>query len=146
MREIFGSPAFVLLLLGSAACTKAVLHPPQALAPCVRGEGAAADFRVWIQELATTADSEEAEMRDSLKLPRLADTSLVAFETDPAICARAAEAFARATRDTTRPARPVYLLRVGPDRYIAWNYSRVGEFFVYYVFDRRLRLIEEFIT
>ena len=134
------APGLAVTLL--AACS--AMRGPAAPSPgrCVEGRGAADDFRTWIVELTTSADSERVEMRQALQLPQTADSSAVAFETDPRICTRGAAAMAAVQKDSAQPPSPVYLLRVGADRYIAWNYSRAGEFFEYYVFDRTFKLLE----
>ena len=84
--------------------------------------------------------------RDSLRLPPLRDTTVVAFETDPAVCRTVAAALASAQRDTTSGPKAAYVLRVGAGRYVAWNYERAGEFFAYYVFDREMTLVASFMS
>jgi len=85
-------------------------------------------------------------LRDSVRLPPLRDTTIVAFETDPAVCRAVAAALASAQRDTASGETAAYVLRVGTDRYVAWNYEQVGEFFAYYVFDRQMKLVASFMS
>jgi hypothetical protein len=113
---------------------------------CVAPRGAAAEFRSYVIELVTSGDSGSAALRQTLRLPSLRDTAEVAFETDPIVCGAVAAALAIAQSDTASGARAAYVLRVGGERYVAWNYEKVGEFFSYYVFDRNMKLITAFMS
>ena len=136
-----------LLALGVASCGRR--QPASHLAlheACAPGQGAAADFRDWIARIVTSADSEDVAQQTSLQLEPVGSTRAVAFERDPQRCAEAAVAVARAANAASTSPTPVYLLRVGRTRYVAWSYVRAGEFFVYYVFDRQLKLLTSFVT
>lgn len=143
----------VIILAATAACGGA--RPvPSAAAPtgpalrsaCAPPDGAAQGFRSYIIELVTSADSGDMALRDTLRLPPLRDTTAVVFETEPTVCSTVATALASAQRDSTSGGTAAYVLRVGTDRYVAWNYERVGEFFAYYVFDRRMNLVASFMS
>lgn len=101
---------------------------------CGTPAGWATDFRNHVSEVATGTDSASIETRTLWNIPAVAD-SQVAFVSDSAKCERAAHAHAVAANlDTTNPP-PVFLIRVGPTRYFAFNGQRVGEFMLYYLFD-----------
>lgn len=70
--------------------------------------------------------------------------SLISIVTDSATCARIALAYARAARSDTVNLTQLYLLRVGPTRYVADYAEHVGEYSAERVFDSNyvmLRLI-----
>ena len=103
-------------------------------------------LRAYVIELVTSDDSGTAVLRDKLKLPSLRDSSAVEFETDPRICGTVVMALAKAQHDSTSVPTSAYILRVGSERYVAWNNEQVGEFFSYYVFDHQMNFLAAFAS
>lgn len=112
---------------------------------CMPPSGYADDFRSYIVTLATSTDSVDQAVRTSNDIPAISDTTQIAFVTDSTVCATAAAAHAQAAQQSGAPL-PVYVLRVGPTRYIVFNGQSAGEFFTYYVFDDRFSLLSSFAT
>jgi hypothetical protein len=88
-------------------------------------------FRSWILEIAQGSDARAVSMRETLELPLIADTGQVAFvQGDSLLCGQAAAAAAAVQGDDVQAPTPVFLLRVGANRYFAFNYkaqyNRVG--------------------
>ena len=145
--------AIIMVAATTAACGRPPLARPAATTAaidlhhtCGRPQGAAVGVRAYVVELVTSADSEIVASRRKLQLPALLDSSQVAFETDPAICAIAVKALAAAQRDTTGSATAAYVLRLDGAGYVVWNNEQVGEFFSYYVFDRDMTLLTAFMS
>src|SRR6185312_3801448 len=108
--------------------------------PCRRWTYDAESFRIYITGLDTSmADSAET-YRKFWNIPAVApaDIDLV---RDDAICDRAARIHAASvTRDTVK-AYPVFVLRVGPTRYIVFNFMSVGEWFDYTILDSAFKVL-----
>jgi hypothetical protein len=97
---------------------------------CQQVNEAADGFRLYITSLDTATSAAPGNDRTFWHLPQVS-ASEIAFVTDSTRCDRAARAHARTVAaDATNPA-PVHLLRVGPTRYIAFNFTKVGEWFHY---------------
>lgn len=120
--------AFLFIALASTTADA------QAYSPCRTIDAAALDDRAMISEIVTGTDTLSARRRSGWDLPVVAD-SAISFVVDSTVCAAAAVAHAQATQDTTNPPPPVHVLRVGHSRYVVFNYTPVGEYFAYVVFD-----------
>jgi hypothetical protein len=100
-------------------------------------------FRDWAVSLASGGDSTAAD-RVTIGIPTLADTAIV-FVSDSALCDLAAKQHAiRARQDTVSP-RPVYLLRLGTSRYVAFNGARAGEYHAYFIFDTAFNFVTSYM-
>ena len=104
--------------------------------PCRATTDDAEGFRSYIIRVTMTQDSAQARLRTSFELPLITDSAEVAFVTDTTICTQAATANALAGGRTTTPAADVHVLRVGPTRYITFNYQQEREYSLSHVFDQ----------
>lgn len=143
----------ITVAASAVACARPVAPSPARIAAattirgaCAEPLGAAGDFRAYVAELVTSADSVTVDSRTKLGLPALREESEVAFETDAAVCEAAVNALAAAQQATSGTPTAAYVLRIGDAGYVAWNYEQVGEFFSYYVFDRQMKLISTFMS
>lgn len=101
---------------------------------CRSANAFANEFRDFAVSVLTGTDSSSMAERQAWDIPAVADTAIV-FETDSATCNRAAQAHAaKIGADTANPP-PVFLLRAGPTRYVAFNGFNVSDSFLYFVFD-----------
>jgi len=107
-------------------------------------DGYASDLRLYVVQVATGTDSASAATRAAWNIPAIADSSQIRFVSDSTQCTRAAHAHAIAERADTLNPPPVYLLRVGSTRYVAYNGARAGEFLVHYVLDDQFNVLESF--
>lgn len=119
----------MLCLMGAPALAHA-----QAYAPCRPVDAAAIDDRAMIAGIVAGGDSIGARRRQGWNLPAVADSE-VTFVVEPALCTAAAAAHARVHDVADGPLLPVHVLRVGLTRYVVFNYTPVGEYFAYVVFD-----------
>jgi hypothetical protein len=85
--------------------------------------------------MATGSDSEAAEDRQIWNLPSGVTSGQIAFVTDSLSCTIGAKAHALAVGADTLNPPPVHLLKVGTTRYIAFNYTRQGEWRLFVVLD-----------
>jgi hypothetical protein len=120
-----------------ASVTAATASPPASGIPvatsCLAPDSAAEDRRAYIADFVTTpADSED---RAGWDLPAVPATSISFVTSDSTICTSAAVAHARALHQDTISPASVHLLRVGATRFIAFNYSTLGEYFAFVVLD-----------
>lgn len=116
------------------------LPPGTALVTCSATIDAADGFRLYITALDTATTTQGANERAFWQLPAVA-ASDIHFVTDSAACDHAARAHAaKIHADTTNPAT-VYLLRVGSTRYIAFNFTKVGEWFHYAILDSTFAIV-----
>jgi hypothetical protein len=116
----------------ASAATPAPAHSP---APGCRSEtfsGVEHQAQVIRQLVSATS-------RTTWRLPYIADTSEVHFVQDTTLCRTAAIELAKLQGDDTLTAPPVYLLRVGPTRFVAFNYHKVGQWYVFAIFDESFR-------
>jgi hypothetical protein len=92
------------------------------------------DFREFVIETLVTEDSAELHYLGLAPV----DTSAVVFVTaaDSVTCRLAAEAHARHHGDDITNPPPVYVLRVGATRYFVFNYTKMGEYHIYSIFDQ----------
>lgn len=112
---------------------------------CMPASAWADDVRGYIVRLSTSSDSVDQALRDSTKLPAISDSTQISFVTDSTVCATAAVAHAQAAQQSGSPL-DVYVLRVGPTRYVVFNGQTSGEFLTYYVFDEQFTLLDSFMT
>ncbi len=82
----------------------------------------------------SSADSGFVAERQDWQLPSV-DTSQIAFVSDSTTCDRAAIAHALKIGGDTANRPKVFVMSVGNTRYIVFNGNRIGESFLYYVFD-----------
>jgi hypothetical protein len=100
-------------------------------------------FRDWVVGIAAGGDS-TAVTRATLGITVLPDTA-ISFVTDVALCDTAARRHAiQAGQDTLAPP-PVYLLRLGTTRYVAFNGARSGEYHSYFVFDQAFNFLVSYV-
>lgn len=112
----------------------------ESLVACYPEDDSATDFKDYILKMVTGTDSIAANDRAGWELPAV-DSSQVFFITDSMTCDRAARAHAVEARTDTLNPKAVHLLGVGPTRHIAFNYHRVGEWLMYFVFDSSFVLV-----
>jgi hypothetical protein len=130
------------ILLGIVAIDQT--HPtPRSRFPlggCRDTTAAATGFRLYLTAIDTsTADSNSVE-RISWHIPQVS-ASDISFVADSALCARGAIAHALSLKQDTANAASVYVLRVGPTRYVLFNYTRVGEWVHYAIVDSGFALL-----
>src|SRR4051812_14415578 len=117
------------LLAGLTAIATAATLPPTAtrtpaLSSCLAASPAAEDQRTYITTFVTTAaDSED---RAGWDLPAVAADSIAFVTADSTACARGALAHARILHQDTLAPDPIYLLKVGATRFVAFNFSSVA--------------------
>lgn len=86
----------------------------------------------WAQRYVTSTDTAVTRVRAKVNLPYIASPDSVYLVTaDTAICREAASAFQRQFAETpsdtlTISLVPVYVLKVGPTRYLVFNGKHVG--------------------
>jgi len=115
------------------------VHPfvtAQASSTCSAEWTYTANFRNHIVGIVTGVDSASAASRAAFQLPAVS-ASDVYFVTDSTVCTRAAAAFtAEVTRDRSTAGGSLWVLRVGPTRYIVFDHKQQsGEFLDHYIFD-----------
>jgi hypothetical protein len=103
-------------------------------AGCGNPNGFAQEFRSYVVDVMTSTDSGFVAERQDWQLPSV-DSSQITFVADSATCDRAAIAHALRIGGDTASRPKVFVLGVGNTRYIVFNGGRVGESFLYYVFD-----------
>ena len=101
---------------------------------CASPNGFAQEFRSYVADVTSSTDSGFIAERQDWQLPSI-DSSQIVFVTDSAACDRAAIAHALKIGGDTASRPKVFVLGVGNTRYIVFNGDRVGESFLYYVFD-----------
>lgn len=111
---------------------------------CRATDGFATDLRSYVIDITTGADSLSEAHRTAFNLPAIKETTQVFFVTDLGGCTKAAKAHAMAERQDTLYPPPVYLLAVGPTRFVAYNGARAGEFLVHYVLDAKFNVLGSF--
>lgn len=134
VRAMFSLLGVVAVGVSSATSGAAVVVEEQS--GCValdsRWVASSREDQGWVSD----TDSYSADIRQHLNLPHLPADS-VSIVTDSATCARAALAYGRNLNvpDTTT-SRQVFVVRVGPTRYIVVDPNvRNGEFMINMVFD-----------
>ena len=100
--------------------------------------------RSYVMDVTSGADSISGSLRIAFNLPQITDTTQISFVSDSTACTRAAKAHALAEQGDTLNPPPVYLLGVGPARFVAFNGARAGEFLVHYVLDQNFNVLESF--
>ena len=130
----------LVIVLGAAAWPSS-RHPTSSSDPACRStDGGTDGFRLYITAIDTGTTSDASSRRDFWHIPSVAATDIY-FVTDSATCAHAAHVHAAtASADTVNPAA-VSLLRVGPTRYIAFNFTKVGEWFHYAILDSNFAVV-----
>jgi hypothetical protein len=143
-RLFYASVIAAVALISSgvvdARATNRVRSAPIACAP---PDAFANAFREWAVGVATGADSTAGE-RTALGITVLPDTA-IAFVTDSTLCDTAAHKHAIQARQDTIAPPPVYLLRLGATRYVAFNGARSGEFHSYFVFDQAFTFLLAYV-
>jgi hypothetical protein len=129
--RVFAPVAAWFLLVAS-------LSPSTLLAqPCLPPGEAQADTRLWMLRTVASSPPGQPAMYQLLTT----DSSQVYWVTDTTTCGQAAVAIARHFAADTLAPPAVYLLRLGPTRFMAWNSVRK----VYVVFDAELRHVTNLI-
>jgi hypothetical protein len=141
------TPAHKLLGAAYLFSTVAALSAPPRSAPpahvgvACRSWNATADgFRLFITALDTSTADTNATRREFWHIAQV-PASEITFVTDSATCDRAARAHAASVNGDTITPYPVHVLRVGPARFIAFNFTRVGEWFHYAILDSSFAII-----
>ena len=125
-------------VLGSIVLARAT--PAMNSIPCRGTTAGAEDIRSYVHEVTMTQDSLNAKRRAVYQLPLITDSSVVDFVSDTTVCTQAATANALANNETGTPG-DVHVLRVGPTRYIVFNYYVVGHYHALRVFDANFNLL-----
>lgn len=132
--------------IAGTSASPSLAHARTTLAPCIASDSAAVDFRNFVLRMSTSPDTNWVRKRTQWLVPSGLDTTNVYFVSDTQLCSSAAIAHARsASEDTVNP-YPVHALRVGPNRFIVYNYLQSGDFFTYFVFDSSFSLLKALMT
>ena len=105
------------------------------------------DQRIQLTRTVTGSDTASARVRGAFKLlpATAADVTLV---TDDAVCSRAAQAFVDAVGQTGAPVRPVWVPRLGPQRYFVADGRRRGssQGYIAVIFDEQFEALQKVLT
>ena len=96
------------------------------------------DYKTYLTGVVTAIDSSD---RVAFALPAVS-AGQVTFVTDSLTCDRGARAHAAAAQQDTMNPMSIYLIRVGPTRFVGFNGQRAGEFLLYRVFDSSFVLLK----
>ena len=132
--------------IGGATAVPSVAHARTTSVGCIADDSVALDFRNFVLRMSTSPDTEWVRKRTQWLIPFGLDTTSVYFVVDAQLCTSAAVAHARAAREDTVNPYPVHALRVGPNRFIVFNYLQSGDFFTYFVFDSSFSLLKALMT
>ena len=126
-----------LRLLITALCAAGVSLAPSGLSAqgCAPSWSYSEAFRDRIVSIVTATDSGSARVRQAYSLPAVASAAVV-FQTDSAVCAQAIAAFSAEVARYGGTPGSVWVLKVGPTRYIVFDHKqKTGEFYDHMVFD-----------
>ena len=129
------------------AAFAAILHSgdeagarPMALSVCKGPDAYSNRHLAFIQGVVTSTETKTSQWRALVQLPNISDT-LVTLVADSTTCATALAAYNDAADLEGGPAADLYLIRVGPTRYVASNPAfPSGEFVSQFVFDSAFAL------
>ncbi|HEY4219126.1 MAG TPA: hypothetical protein VGM67_18415 [Gemmatimonadaceae bacterium] len=141
--------ALSLIAVASAAPLRATEHvsepaaapvAPVAPVPCRPWSFDAEAFRVYITGLDTSTVDSASTYRTFWTIP-VVDPTAIALVTDNSLCDQAARIHAASTKRDSIAPYPVFVLRVGPTRYIVFNFMAVGEWYDYTILDSSLKVL-----
>ena len=107
---------------------------------CSAPDDFAQSFRSWVVAIANGTDASSIRTRQQIGIPTIADSAIY-FVSDSSLCALAAKRHAALVGDDSLNPPRVYLLRIGSERYAAFNGTAAGEFFKYYFFDTSFAVV-----
>jgi hypothetical protein len=134
-------PKLWLTIIFAVSACVLVTESAAAQSYCRESEESEDDVRSWILWLVTEADTRAKALRPGTSLPKLTDSSEVYLVLDEEICFKAAQAVAAVFGDDTLRPPPVHVLRVGPTRFVAYNYLENGHTFYFPILDEQFRYI-----
>lgn len=114
---------------------------PVATTLCRAVDDFSSGTRFWVIEVASSTDSVMAATRAEWGIATLDSTAIV-FVQDSITCARGARAHAIAAGQDTLSPPSVYLLRIGPTRYMAWNGVVAHGSLIQFLFDSSFALLD----
>jgi hypothetical protein len=136
----------LVVALAGLACIAAVSasplranDAPAASVPCRAWSYNAESFRLYITDIDTSTADSAGTYRKFWSIPSVTSSD-IALVRDDSLCDRAARIHAASIHSKAEP-YPVFVLRVGPTRYIVFNFMSVGEYFDYTILDSALKVV-----
>ena len=129
------------LVGGDSLHARVLRETPESRTLCRSPDDFASGTRYWVIEVATDTDSVMVATRAQWNIGTL-DSSAIAFVHDSVTCYRGARAHAVAAGQDTISPPAVYLLRIGPTRYLAWNGVVEHGWLMQFLFDSSFVLLE----